>query len=242
VRRVAILQPSYLPWLGYFEQLAHADVFVFLDDVQYTRSDWRNRNRIKTPRGPAWITVPVQRTGLQKTIADTYIDYTSDWPVRHLNLLRENYRRAPHFDEVMAIIERRLLARAVRLVDLCVDLILDFANYMALPAHTQLASALNVNSADPHDRLIALCRAVGATEFYEGRAGSDYLEPARFAEAGIDLVYQDYRHPEYAQSFPPFISHLSIVDLLFHHGRDAGAVVLAGHGTVTANTNDGHNT
>ena len=240
MRRAAILQPSYLPWLGYFEQLAHADVFVFLDDVQYTRSDWRNRNRIKTARGPAWITVPVQRTGLQKTIADTYIDYTSDWPVRHLNLLRENYRHAPHFDEVMAIIERHLRARSARLMDLCVDLILDLANLMALPVHTELASALGVRSADPHDRLIALCRAVGATEFYEGRAGADYLEPARFVQAGIDLVYQDYRHPEYTQSFPPFVSHLSIVDLLFHHGREAGAVVLAGHGTVAADTSDGH--
>jgi len=242
VRRAAILQPSYLPWLGYFEQLAHADVFVFLDDVQYTRSDWRNRNRIKTAHGPAWITVPVQRTGLHKTIADTYIDYTSDWPVRHLNLLRENYRRAPHFDEVMAIIEARLRARSARLMDLCVDLILDFANYMALRVHTELASVLNVNAADPHDRLIALCRAVGATEFYEGRAGSDYLEPARFADAGIELVYQDYRHPEYTQSFPPFVSHLSIVDLLFHYGREAGAVVLSGHGTVIANASDANHT
>ena len=149
MRRAAILQPSYLPWLGYFEQLAHADVFVFLDDVQYTRSDWRNRNRIKTPRGPAWITVPVQRTGLQKTIADTYIDYTSDWPARHLNLLRENYRRAPHFDEVMAIIEPRLRARSARLMDLCIDLILDCANYMALRVHTELATALSVTGTSP---------------------------------------------------------------------------------------------
>jgi hypothetical protein len=232
--KVAILQPSYLPWLGYFEQLAHADLFLFLDDVQYTRSDWRNRNRIKTLTGPAWLTVPVRRTGLQKRIVDTYIDYSSPWPERHLNVLAEEYRRAPHYEEVAALLRRHLFGRPERLRDLCTGLVHALATYMGLPCRTMYTSELGVRADDPTERLIRLCARVGATSLYEGRAGTDYLDLRRFRSAGIDVVFQDYQHPHYPQFHPPFTSHLSVVDLLFHVGRASGPVVLSGHGVLSS--------
>ena len=232
--KVAILQPSYLPWLGYFEQLAHADLFLFLDDVQYTRSDWRNRNRIKTPRGPAWLTVPVRRTGLQKRILDATIDYSSAWPERHLNMLAEQYRRAPYYEEVSALLRPHLLARPERLRDLCAGLVHDLARYMGLSFRTMYTSELGVRADDPTERLVRLCERVEATSFYEGRAGAAYLDVPRFRSAGIDVVFQDYRHPHYSQFHPPFVSHLSVVDLLYHVGRASGPVVLSGHGVLSS--------
>lgn len=225
--RVAILQPSYLPWLGYFEQIATSDVFIFLDDVQYTRSDWRNRNRIKTRRGPAWITVPVRRRGLGQRINEALIDYTRPWPERHLHLLRENYGKAPWFDRVVEIVRPPLLARPPRLVDLNVGLVHDFMALMGITTTTRLASSFGIRGTDLTRRLIDLCRAAGATRLYEGAAGLDYLDLARFSEAGIEVCFQQYRHPVYEQFFPPFASHLSIVDLLFHRGPESRDVLVA---------------
>jgi hypothetical protein len=228
--RVAVLQPSYLPWLGYFEQIHRADLFVFLNDVQYTKSDWRNRNRIKTPQGAAWISVPVRRLGLQRRICETLIDYATPWTERHVNLLREHYRKAPHFKRVMEVIGPHLAANPLLLQDLAIGLILDLARFMGIPANTLRSSELEVGETDRNDRLIAICRRVGATELYESAAGRAYMDLPRFAAAGIRVVFQDYRHPTYRQFFGPFLSHLSIVDLLFHYGPDARHVVVSGHG------------
>jgi hypothetical protein len=228
--RVAILQPSYLPWLGYFEQIHHADLFIFLNDVQYTKSDWRNRNRIKTPRGIAWITVPVRRQGLQQRICETCINHATPWPERHVNLLREHYRKAPHFEAVMDVIGPHLAARPLLLQDLAIGLVLDLAKFMGIPPNTVRSSDLGVRETDRNGRLIAMCRRVGATELYESAAGRAYMDVARFAAAGVRVVFQDYRHPTYRQFFGPFVSHLSVVDLLFHYGPDARQVVISGHG------------
>ena len=139
--RVAILQPSYLPWLGYFEQIQHADLFVFLNDVQYTKSDWRNRNRIKTPHGIAWITVPVRRQGLGQRICETLINYATPWTDRHANLLREHYRKAPHFGAVMEVVGAHLAARPLLLQDLAIGLILDLARFMGIAPNTVRSSS-----------------------------------------------------------------------------------------------------
>jgi len=228
--RVAILQPSYLPWLGYFEQIHHADLFVFLNDVQYTVGDWRNRNRIKTPRGAAWLSVPVYHISEKQRIFETAIDHSQPWKRRHFNLLRENYLKAPHFGAVMEVIAPHLTATIVLLQDLAIGIILDLARFMGIAANTVRSSELEVGETDRTGRLVAICRRVGATELYESAAARAYLDLPRFAAAGIRVVFQDYQHPTYRQFFGPFLSHLSIVDLLFHYGPDAGQVVISGHG------------
>jgi hypothetical protein len=230
--RVAILQPSYLPWLGHLEQFDYADLFIFLNDVQYTKNDWRNRNRIKGPQGPAWLTVPVRRLGLHQAICDAQIDYTAPWADRHLRLLWQYYRQAPYYEAVVDLLRPRLLARPMLLQDLTIPLTLDLAAYLGCETETIRSTELGVDAVDPNDRLVALCRRVGATEFYEGAAGQSYLDVPRFEAAGVRVVFQSYQHPTYRQSFPPFVSHLSVVDLLCHYGPEALAVLRAGHGTV----------
>lgn len=227
--RVSILQPSYLPWSGYFEQMDFADAFVFLNDVQYTKNDWRNRNRIKSERGPAWITVPVRRRSSKQKIREILINYDRRWFEDHVNLLTFNYRKAPYFEAVMAIVVPHLNARYDRLEDLSTGLTLDLAAYLGIRRRILKSSEIEVRSADPNLRLIQICRAVGATEFYEGASGRDYLDTGLFEKNGITVSFQDYRHPVYRQFHEPFVSHLSVVDLLFHYGPEAGDIIASGH-------------
>jgi hypothetical protein len=230
--RVAILQPSYLPWLGHFEQLDYADLFIFLNDVQYTKNDWRNRNRIKGPHGPAWLTVPVRRLGLHTPICEARIDYATPWWERHLSLLWQLYRHAPYYDAVLELLRPRLLARPALLQDLTIPLTLDVAAYLGCNTRTVRSTELGVDAEDPNDRLVALCQRVGATEFYEGAAGRSYIDVPRFEAAGVRVVFQSYQHPTYTQAYPPFVSHLSVIDLLCQHGPEARAIMRAGHGSA----------
>lgn len=229
--RVGILQPCYIPWLGYFEQIHYTDCFIFLDDVQYTKEDWRNRNKVKTPRGPSWITIPVKHESSKQKICETQIIYSEPWYNRHINVLQENYRKAPYFDEVMNIVVPRLRARPLLLQDLTIGLILDIAGYMGIGVNSTRASDLEVSETDRNGRLIELCKRVKATELYDGPSAREFLDVPRFEAEGIRVKFQDYRHPAYNQFFGPFISHLSIVDLLFHHGPGSGEIVASGHGT-----------
>ncbi|HEX5037042.1 MAG TPA: WbqC family protein [bacterium] len=227
--RVAILQPSYLPWLGYFEQMAFVDTFIYLDDVQYTKGDWRNRNRIKTKSGPKWLTVPVKKAATNTLIRDIEIDDSSPWRRDHGNQLRENYKTAPFFVEVFPRIEARLNEGHRLLSDLVVSLAMDIAGYLGLSAKMLRSSELGVEEPDKNGRLIALCKKMGADLLYDGKSAEDFIDREKFEREKIGVVFQNYRHPEYRQFHPPFVSHLSIVDLLFHHGPESREIVLSGH-------------
>src|SRR3989304_7939397 len=140
--RVAVLQPSYLPWLGVFDLMARCDTFVFHDDVQYTKQDWRNRNRIKAREGWRWLTVPVEHARTDALIRDIRIAYAADWGRDHLNLLRESYRRTPHFEAVMAVVAPCLTARPPCLRELCVPLTVALADCLGIPPRFLLSSDL----------------------------------------------------------------------------------------------------
>ena len=217
-RVAVILQPSYLPWLGYFAQLQRSDVFVVYDDVQYDKESWRNRNRIKTPAGPQWLTVPVLTSGRGwPSNRDIQIDNTSAWRTKHVRSIAQNYAKAPHYGDYMPEIAAVFEQPWRFLLDLnmaCLNLVTDA---LGLRRTIRFASEIGV---DGHrvDRLIGLCKALGADRFYEGAAGRDYIDERAFADAGITLEYQDYRHPVYAQRFGEFVPYLSIVDLLFNCG------------------------
>jgi hypothetical protein len=218
-KRVAvILQPSYLPWLGYFAQLHRSDVFVIYDDVQYDKHGWRNRNRIKCPQGPQWLTVPVLTSGQNKpSNAAVAIDNKLPWRKKHLAALRQNYSAAPYFKDHVGLFEG-LYARAWdRLIDLNVTLFRVLGDAVGVRRETCFASELGVEGSAV-ERLIGICRKVGATHFYEGAAGRDYIDDREFAAAGITIEYQDYAHPVYLQQHGPFVPYLSVVDLLFNCG------------------------
>jgi len=215
-RTAVILQPSYLPWLGYFAQFHRSDVFVIYDDVQYDKHSWRNRNRIKTPQGPQWLTVPVCTTGQGwPSNRDVAIDNKQPWRKKHLQSLRQNYARAPYFAGYASLFEEIYEREWGHLFDLNVACFTALARALGIEREVRLSSELGVPGAGV-DRLIGICQCLGADHFYEGAAGRDYIDDSVFAAAGITLEYQDYRHPSYAQQHGEFVPFLSVVDLLFN--------------------------
>lgn len=217
-RVVGILQPGYLPWLGFFEQLYRSDVFVILDDVQYDKHSWRNRNRIKTAQGPAWLTVPVLTHGQGRPLTrDVGIDPRSSWRKKHLDTIRQSYGRAPFGEWAIAGIEEAYARQWDRLLDLDLFLIGALGRLLGFERKIELSSSLDVQGRST-ERLVAICRAVGATAFYEGAAGRDYLDVSLFEANGVALEFQSYRHPEYPQQHGAFVPYLSVFDLLANCG------------------------
>jgi hypothetical protein len=223
---LAVLQPGYLPWLGYFDQMARADVFVHYDDVQYDKHSWRNRNRIKSATGePAWLTVPVRHSGLDRPrLNEVLIDARSPWPRKHLGTLRQFYGRVPGFEERIAPIARILEAGHDRLVDLDLDLVEHFRGALGITTPAHRSSRLGIPG-EKSERLLALCRHFGATRYLSGAAARDYLDVAAFEAKGVSVVWQDYRHPVYRQPHGAFVPFLSAVDLLLNEGAAAGSVI-----------------
>jgi len=223
--RVVILQPGYLPWLGFFDQFLQSDLFVYLDDVQFDRRGWRHRNRIKSPTGIQWLTVPVLSKGrFTQSIRDTRIDSTRPWQRKHLGSLRACYGQAPYFDSYFPDIERLVGRQWTFLLDLDLALIHTLLDWLDLHRPTRLASNIGCEGHGTQ-RIADLCHAVGATEYLSGETGIAYLDETLLNSNGIALRYQRYAHPIYSQLFGPFVSHLSVVDLLFNHGPDSLAVV-----------------
>lgn len=226
--RVGILQPGYLPWLGFFEQVCRCDQFVLFDDVQFDKNSWRNRNRIKTPEGPLWLTVPVRHRGhIGQTLLQTEITECTVWPRKHLNTLHAYYGKAPHFKryiEGLAGIYRR---KWVYLVDLDLALIFHLLEVLGITTPVLRSSELGITGKST-ERLVTICKALKADRFYEGAAGQDYIEAEKFAEAGIVLEYQHYEHPTYPQLYGEFIPYLSVVDVLFNCGEESLKIIAGG--------------
>ncbi len=233
-RRAVILQPGYLPWLGFFDMAHKADVFILLDDVQFTVRDWRTRNRIRTDRGVAWLSVPVslERPHFTYVIRDVPILHEHRWVEKHLGSLQAFYKRSPFFDEVYPFIERHLLKRTKYLVDLNNALMFELFDYLGIPQSKFIfSSKLDIEPDMRKElRLLSILMKVQPKVgcYLSGNAAKGYLNESLFGEYGIDVEWHNYRHPFYNQSrwnTKVFISHLSVVDLLFNHGRQSIDIV-----------------
>jgi len=226
---LAALQPGYLPWLGFFEQAHRADLFLVCDELNYEKYSWRNRNRIKTSNGAGWLTVPVEKTGVnQKAIKDVRIDYGRDWGRKHWLSLRRFYGNAPFFGDHAGYLETVYKKRYELLAELDRELIIYLLSAVGIKTKVVFQSDLGLEEKfqrtagrDATDRLVFFCREFGAEAFYEGAAGKNYIDETRVREAGIDLIYQDYVHPVYPQLHGEFIPYLSVVDLLFNCGNES---------------------
>ncbi len=222
MKRVAIVQSNYIPWKGYFDLIAAVDEFILFDDMQYTRRDWRNRNRIKTPMGLQWITVPVRVKGKYlQTICETEIDGT-DWAKTHWKTLTLNYRRAPHFGEIASLLEPYYLGRTyTHLSELNGTLISVVCERLGIST-TISKSCDYVLAEGKTERLVSLCVQAGGTEYVSGPAAREYIDPALFEAAGVMLSWFDYDgYPEYPQLWGEFQHGVSILDLLFCCGDDS---------------------
>jgi len=228
-RRIAIVQSSYIPWKGYFDLIGSVDEFVLFDDVQFTRRDWRNRNRIKTADGLKWLTVPVETKGKYgQAIKDTRIS-DSSWREKHWKSLYHAYSKAPCFSQW-----------ATRIEDVYQDAsdeALSQINYRFLTAicgilgiDTKITWSMDYAATGrKSERLLGICRQAGATEYLSGPSARAYLDESLFEEAGIDVLWMEYDgYPEYDQLYPPFEHRVTVLDLLFHTGTGAPDHMLNG--------------
>jgi hypothetical protein len=221
VTSVAILQSNYLPWKGYFDIIAAVDTFVVYDCVQYTKRDWRNRNRIKAAGGPHWLTVPVHCAA-----RDTRIDQVSvlDQEIlrRHWLTIERCYRRADGFDDLHERVHPLFDRPAPEsLSELNVSLIKGFCDILGIDTPIVDSSAFSLTG-DRNVRLVEICRQAGATTYLSGPAARDYIDEEVFGDAGVHVEWMDYGgYPEYEQPFPPFDHHVSIVDLVLCTGDRA---------------------
>jgi len=220
-RRVAVIQSNYLAWKGYFDIIHDVDLFVFYDDVQYTKNDWRNRNKIKTAKGLQWITIPVG-SHIHRLICDVEITH-NDWQRKHWEFISNHYGGAPHFARYEGFFRSVYLENEWRnLSQLNQWLIRSIARDF-LGIRTEFGESRQYNpEGERQDRLLDLLRKVGADYYVSGPAAKKYIEPRRFEEMRIGLGWKSYSgYPEYPQPFPPFEHGVSIIDVLFNVGPDA---------------------
>ncbi len=223
--RLVVLQPSYLPWLGYFDQYSWADTFVIYDDVQFDKHGWRNRNRIKTGNGPQWLTVPVLTKGQNKpNNNEVQIDNQHRWSKKHLASLRQAYAKTRYFEEIYPALEETLDKEWEFLLDLDLALLRVITEQLGMPWKVKLSSKLDIPGRKT-DRLVGICQKFGATDYLTGDAARDYLDESRFEKAGVKVHWHNYEHPEYRQRFGEFVPYLSVVDLLFNHGPESREVL-----------------
>ncbi|RME61231.1 hypothetical protein D6779_00440 [Candidatus Parcubacteria bacterium] len=221
-KTIAIVQSNYIPWKGYFDLIGLVDEFILFDDMQYTRRDWRNRNRIKTPQGVQWLVIPVRSKGnyhapiCEIEVSDPF------WAVRHWKTIRFNYGRAPYFHQFESFFEELYLE--------CEERYLSRINYRFLKAicdlldiRTKLSWSMDYTLIEGRtERIVDLCYQAGATRYLTGPSARSYLNEQLFDEAGIELVYMDYSgYPEYPQLYPPFEHAVSVIDLIFNTGPKA---------------------
>ena len=232
---VAIHQPNYLPWLGWFAKAAQADVFVLLDDVQFEKGGWTNRVEVKTAQGRTLLTVPVEAGGaVPPRVDELRVARDGRWAARHAKTLAQSYGRSPgwaalgpRIDEILASGEARLAVLNERLLRVMLDA-------FAVTARVVRASELGPREERGAAGVVEICRRLGAGTYVSGSGGRKYNDPAAFAAAGVELVYAAFAHPAYAQPHGAFESGLSAVDLLFTAPDDAPALLRAGIGAPTA--------
>jgi len=227
---VAIHQPNFLPWLGFFDKIAHADVFVLLDNVQFPKKGgiWTNRVQILMNGKPHWLTVPVDRSFHgTKPINEILINNKTNWREKMIKSLQQNYIKTSYFKEVMPIVESLINYSTENLSEYNIKSIRTLAELVGLPTdHIVLASTLDTEGTS-NDRLISITKRVGGAVYMCGGGAEGYQDEEKFVSAGLKLTYQHFSHPVYTQvGTGEFVPGLSIIDTLFNVGSDAVARML----------------
>lgn len=228
---LSIHQPNFIPWLGYFYKIAKSDVFVYLDSVQYPRGQsFCARNQVKTPNGRTWLTIPVSLPEGKKGKASFLeVEFATDkWRKKHLRTLQMSYAKAPYYDEIRELMEP-VITDETSFVELNISLIERFCEYLDIDTKRIRLSDLLKNYGEKTQLIIDICEAAGAGIYLSGTGGGkEYNDERMLNEAGIELRYSDFKHPEYDQLWGNFESNLSIVDLLMNHGKESREILLGG--------------
>ncbi len=223
-----IMQPTYLPWVGYFDLIAQSQVFIFGDSVQFEKQSWQQRNRIRTARGLEWLTVPVLKRHDQ-LIREVEIIQSKRFPGHHLRVLQMNYKRSPYFDRYFPELSKIIASDNKSLSKLNIQIIKWLASAMGIDANFVNSSDLE-NIGKRTSLAVNLCRQVDANLYLSPIGAKEYLalEHQKFAAAGIEVSLHNYKHPEYTQLYEPFIPYASVIDLLFNEGDRSLEIICSG--------------
>jgi hypothetical protein len=221
-KKVAILQSNYIPWKGYFDLIHMVDEFILYDDMQYTRRDWRNRNKIKTPNGLLWLTIPVEVKGrYYQRIRETKVS-ENNWKQNHWKTICYNYSKASFFEDYKDLLEELYWGcEKIFLSEINYEFIMAINKILGIKTKISWSSDYNIIDGKT-ERLVDLCIQANATEYISGPAAKDYIDERLFKENNIRLTWIDYSgYPEYHQLYPPFEHTVSIIDLIFNEGPNA---------------------
>jgi len=222
---VAIHQPEYLPWLGFFKKMMNSEIFVFLDDAQFTKKGWQNRNQIRTKDGMTLLSIPVHAHSYPK-INEITIDNNKNWSKRHKKSILYNYARAPYFEEFKDFIESVFEKKFEYLVDLNAEIIKRVMNELKIKSKIIFSSDLKI-SKKGSDMVLDICKAVGADYYITGTVwAQSHLRIDEFKKSNIHVEFQKFQHPTYKQFHGEFIPGMSIIDLLFNEGKDGAKEIL----------------
>ncbi len=213
-------QPAYLPWLGYFHKIAISDIFVVLDDVQFEKNSFINRNKIKTANGTSWLTVPILMTDhINKTTKEMEIDNKSNWKEKHWKSIYLNYKKAPYFHLYSDFFQDIYKKEWNYLIDLTEYMTKFFLKELGIKTNIYRQSEIKTKQRK-QELIIELCSKLNSDTFIFGELGNNYVDEYYFKEKSIRVYFQSYKHPTYNQLWGEFISNLSIIDLLFNNSKD----------------------
>lgn len=225
---VGMMQPTYLPWMGYFEFMTRSDVFVFLDDVQFSKQSWQQRNRVHGPNGTLWLTVPVLHKGVGfQNINEVSINNNVGWSKKHLMSIEQSYSKSPFFENYISDVRILYGKTWEKLVELNIAFIKMFMSKIGVETPTLLSSSMNI-SCGGNEKVLEICRRLNGDEFYEAAGGFDFIDKTLFENAGVKVTFQEYKHPVYSQLHGEFVSHMSVIDLLFNEGPKSLDIILSG--------------
>jgi hypothetical protein len=221
---VAVHQPQYLPWLGFFDKIDSADVFVLLDNVQFKKNEWQNRNKIKTAQGWQWLTVPVMYKHLQ-LINEVIINNGVNWKHKQRQAILSNYKKAAYHDLLEGFFEDIFSLPWEFISELNIDAVKRLVEILGINTPIYIASDLVEFPKDPDERLIAITKHFGADTYLAGAGGRGYMDLDKYEKSGIKVIFQDFIHPVYNQLFGEFEPFMSVVDLIFNHGDESLEII-----------------
>ncbi len=226
-KKIAILQPNYIPWKGVFDLINQVDVFVFYDDVQYTKKDWRSRNKIKSPNGEYWLTVPVATKGKrEQLIFEAEIDNTQIWQSKHYKSICNSYNKAPYFEKYKYIIDEIYINNKWdKLVDLNIFATKLIADTLGIKVEWYKSSDYNFTGDKNGEKVVKLCKELDCNYFINGPASKAFMDDELFKQNDIQLKYMEYNYPEYKQLYPPFDHYVTVLDTLFHCGEESKKLI-----------------
>ena len=224
---VAVHQPQYLPWLGYFDKIDRADIFVLLDNIQFKKNEWQNRNKIKTAQGWQWLTVPVMHKYPQ-LINEVMVNNRVRWQHKQRQAILSNYKKTPYYDQMKEFFEDIFSSSWQFISQLNIEVVKKLVKLLGIETPLYVASEIGEFPQDPDERLIAITKHFGADTYLAGMGGREYMDLDIYDKSGIKVIFQDFKHPVYTQLFGGFEAFMSVIDLIFNHG-DKSLMIVRGN-------------